>query len=253
MGRERVRGHAGAGRSAHGTIARTLTVGSDPQGVAVVDGALWVSARGASTAHRGGTIRVVTSEKLGPRDLDPAIAYCLPAIGLLTDTNDGPVAYRRVGGSEGARIVPDLAIFGAAAYRRRAHLHLPVRRGIEYSSGATVRASDSGAGSSVRSAWSGRTPSPSSTTRSWERRSARHDLTRGIVVDDAAGTIACHLRTPDPDFLIKLALPFADAVPAGVPSGVSSRFVPATGPYVVVRQSGQALDLARNPHFRVWS
>ena len=42
------------------------------------------------------------------------------------------------------------------------------------------------------------------------------DLSRGIVVDDKSGTITFHLRHPDPDFLAKLALPRAVAVPPEV-------------------------------------
>ncbi len=34
------------------------------------------------------------------------------------------------------------------------------------------------------------------------------DLSKGIVTDDAAGTVTFHLVSPDPDFLQKLALPF---------------------------------------------
>jgi YVTN family beta-propeller protein len=241
-----------------GVIKRTLTVGSDPQGVAVVDGTLWVSARAASTAHRGGTIRVVTAEKLGPRDFDPAIAYYIPATSLLTDTNDGLVAFRHVGGSEGARIVPDLAISVPEPTDGGRTYTFQVRRGIEYSNGATVRASDirRGLERAIRLERSHALPEWYSAIVAAPRCAARPkacDLSRGIVVDDTAGTITFHLTTPDPDFRLKLAMPNADAVPAGVPSGVSSHVVPATGPYVMVRRSGQPLHLARNPHFRVWS
>ena len=39
------------------------------------------------------------------------------------------------------------------------------------------------------------------------------DLSKGIVADNAAGTVTFHLTGPDPDFLQKLALPFGYAVP----------------------------------------
>ena len=39
----------------------------------------------------------------------------------------------------------------------------------------------------------------------------------GILVDDATGTVTFQLRVPDPDFLYKLALPFAFAVPPATP------------------------------------
>jgi peptide/nickel transport system substrate-binding protein len=75
------------------------------------------------------------------------------------------------------------------------------------------------------------------------------------VTNDQAGTVTFHLTTPDPDFLDKLALPFADAVPAGTPlHAVSMAKLPATGPYVTrsVTPSREWV-LVRNPRFRPWS
>lgn len=39
------------------------------------------------------------------------------------------------------------------------------------------------------------------------------DLARGIVTNDTADTVAFHLTAPDPEFLYKLAFPWAYAVP----------------------------------------
>ena len=81
------------------------------------------------------------------------------------------------------------------------------------------------------------------------------DLARGIVTNDRANTITFHLTAPDPDFLSKLAFPFADAVPAGTPDHlVGPAQLPATGPYLT--QSfvpGHSWTLFRNPRFRPWS
>jgi len=80
-------------------------------------------------------------------------------------------------------------------------------------------------------------------------------LSRGIAVDDEAGTITFNLRAPDAEFLFKLALPFAYAVPAGTPNrDVGTRPVPATGPYMVAAyKPGRFIRLVRNPRFHVWS
>ena len=43
------------------------------------------------------------------------------------------------------------------------------------------------------------------------------DLSKGIAVDPASRTITFHLTAPDPDFLDKLALPSAYAIPANTP------------------------------------
>jgi peptide/nickel transport system substrate-binding protein len=77
----------------------------------------------------------------------------------------------------------------------------------------------------------------------------------GIVADDRAKTVTFHLVAPDPEFLYKLALPFAYVVPAGTPPrDVGTRPLPATGPYVIASyRPNHVLRLGRNPHFREWS
>src|SRR5262249_43977926 len=81
------------------------------------------------------------------------------------------------------------------------------------------------------------------------------NLSRAIVTDDKANTVAFHLGAPDPDFLYKLAMPFADAVPVGTPDRpVNPAELPATGPYMT--QSlllSPSRFLARHPRFRDWS
>lgn len=81
----------------------------------------------------------------------------------------------------------------------------------------------------------------------------RCDLARGIVTDAVTPTVTFHLRAPDADFLTKLALPWAAAVPAR-PARDGDHGVAATGPYMVaVYQKNRLLRLVRNPMFREWS
>jgi peptide/nickel transport system substrate-binding protein len=83
------------------------------------------------------------------------------------------------------------------------------------------------------------------------------DLSRGVVTDDDAGTVTFFLTAPDGDFLHKLALPYASAVPASIgPRGATlGRPIPATGPYMIAAGSdpGRQLVLTHNPLFREWS
>ncbi len=81
------------------------------------------------------------------------------------------------------------------------------------------------------------------------------DLSRGIVVDQAGGTITFHLTQPDPDFLFKLDLHYAAAIPTNTPpSGPGGRPPPATGPYVLgSTPSKSEFRFVRNPHFQEWS
>ena len=86
-------------------------------------------------------------------------------------------------------------------------------------------------------------------------RPARCDLSHGIVTDDRARTVVFHLRASDPDFLYKLALPYAFAVPATTPArDTGTHPLPATGPYMIASFTpDRELTLVRNPRFREWS
>ena len=88
-----------------------------------------------------------------------------------------------------------------------------------------------------------------------ERTPSHCDLARGIVTNDKTNTITFHLTAPDPEFLYKLAFPFADAIPPGTPDHpIGPAQLPATGPYLT--QSfvpGHSWTLVRNPRFRPWS
>ena len=142
-----------------------------------------------------------------------------------------------------------------------------LRRGLQFSDGRPVRASDFRAsmerllrlnGVSVPPFYSG--------ILGAERCSAqlgRCDLREGIEVDDAAGTVTIHLSAPDPDLLAKLALPFAFVLPADAPEpdqpvtdlgrfgDVGAYRIPGTGPYVAASfDPKHELRLTRNPRFK---
>ncbi|MGZ4275772.1 MAG: protein kinase domain-containing protein [Solirubrobacteraceae bacterium] len=244
---------------ARNAAVKTLTLGNRPQGLAVVGGALWVSVRAAGAQHRGGTLRVVnpvTIDGFRPtvRVLDPAHSYDgWPTLSL---TNDGLVTFRRVGGQEGNALVPDLAVSvptptdGGRTYAFR------LRRGVRYSTGAPVRASDVRReiervlrihyDQLITAYYTGIRGAPGCVARP-----THCDLSAGIQVDDTARTITFRLTRPDPTFLYKLALPSAVAVPPATGTVPLRRLVPATGPYMVAGLSARApLRLVRNPRFR---
>jgi len=84
----------------------------------------------------------------------------------------------------------------------------------------------------------------------------RHcDLSRGIEVDDRAGTVTIRLTAADPDFLHLLALQPASIVPATTPRRLArARPIPSTGPYRVASiDPSREVRLVRNRRFRVWA
>ncbi len=244
--------------------ASTVQLGSEAAGIAAGDEALWVAVREAEIEHRGGTLTVWAPAD-GFDSTDPALAYSPLTWSILTSTNNGLVGFQHAGGLPGTALVPDLARSLPAPTGGGRTYTFQLREGLRYSTGEPVRPEDFRR--AIERVFSGLDASgtPSGGIPYYEgivgaRACSRApgkpcDLSRGIVTDESSGTVAFHLRAPDPDFPYALALPFAYAVPAASPDVLSSGdALPATGPYMIDRyEEGKELVLTRNPAFNVWS
>ena len=214
----------------HNRVRKTIDLGTGPQGLAVVDGALWVSVRAAGAHHRGGTLRVlhpVTLDgfRLTARLLDPAHGY--DGWSTLPLTNDGLVAFRRAGGRDGNTIVPDLATSvpvptdGGRTYAFR------LRRGLRYSTGAALRASDIRRGLErvLRIDFANAvTPFYTGIRGAADAWRSPHAATSspGIEVDDAAGTITFRLTAPTPTSCTSWRCPSPSRSPGAPPGSAAA-------------------------------
>jgi peptide/nickel transport system substrate-binding protein len=63
------------------------------------------------------------------------------------------------------------------------------------------------------------------------------------------------LSRPEPELLIRLALPHASIVPADAPQAdAGTQVLAGTGPYMIAHYDpSEGLQMVRNPHFRLWS
>jgi YVTN family beta-propeller protein len=277
------------------TVASTIPVGGNPSGLAMVDGAvwltnastgalarvdehrlavkpatllgerpsalatspagLWVAVDAGGRTHRGGTLRVLSAIS-GVPAIDPAAAQALSPVQLLGLTNDGLVTLDHVGGPEGARLVPDLALSLPAPGNGGLDYTFRLRPGISYSTGGEVRPTD--VLHSFERLFDLRSPGISFYeqivgTASCERET-HCNLSTGIVADDRDLTVTFHLAHPDSDFLYKLAQSYAFVLPATTPDHPTSKPLPATGPYVIAAYApGRLLRFVRNPRFHEWS
>jgi YVTN family beta-propeller protein len=245
--------------------AQRVRVGDEPTDLAAAGDRVWATVLPSLASHRGGTLAVIASlpPDEGPAPpTDPAVAYYEWAWQMLSMTNDGLVGYRRTAGLAGDQLVPDLATAlpvpkdGGRTYTFR------LRPGLRYSTGAPVRPEDfrraiervltidRRVNAAVLPSYDGIVGAARC-----ERTRGPCDLARGIVADDAAGTVTFHLTAPDPAFLYKLAFSWADAVPRGTPDHlISATQLPATGPYMTkTLVPGHTWVLVRNPRFRQWS
>jgi YVTN family beta-propeller protein len=243
------------------TSASETIIGSVPQGLAGVNGDLWVAVRGTTTSHRGGTLRLMSLRAPFPAGptLDPAAAYDFYSWQLVHLLGDGLVAFEPVGGAN-PTLVPDLATSIPTPTNDDRTYSFEIRSGIRYSDGEVVAPEDfrralergflvdptGGIGYLFSGLLGG---------KACEKRPRSCDLSQGIETDDDAGTITFHLVASDPEFLYKLTLPFAYPVPPSTPDEPLHRAgVPGTGPYMLeAPMTREGLALVRNPHFQVWS
>jgi peptide/nickel transport system substrate-binding protein len=248
---------------AAGKVVGSVAVGEQPQDVAAGPSMVYVAARGTGTAHRGGTLTVAVANPPGVYEggiaeaLDPALGYGEEA--LTTLTNDGLLGYGRLGGTDSHRVVPDLAVALPTITDGGRTYTFQLRPGIHYSTGALVQPADIRRGIVRALLLNGGAPPGSYLNEivgadSCLRKPPRCDLARGIVTHHTSSTITFHLKAPDPDFLYKLALPVAVAVPPRTPLHAAVP-LPATGPYRVASYDAKrgVIRLVRNPRFHLWS
>jgi peptide/nickel transport system substrate-binding protein len=241
------------------TSVRTVVIGSVPQGLAGVNGDVWVSVRGTATSHLGGTIRLVS--ELLPISIDSTLTYDPPAYRVLHLLGDGLVAFEPVGGTNPA-LVPDLATSLPTLSPDGRTYTFQLRPGIRYSNGEFVAPDDfrSALERGFRLDYNGAHPYLYGELKGAEAcvtKPQTCDLSRGIVSDEATGTITFNLVEPDPEFLYKLTMPFAFPVPPSVSEKMGERAksgIPGTGPYMLDGpMTRKGLTLVRNPQFDVWS
>jgi YVTN family beta-propeller protein len=236
------------------TVERRVPIGGAAVSLASDGEGLWLGVGSSAAEHRGGTLTVASGEE-GPTSIDPAIVYGAIGWQFLTITNDGLLTYKKVGGPDGATLVPDLASALPQVSPDGLTYGFPLREGIRYSTGEPVRPEDFRHG--LERAIS---LSPDAAFHFGAIAGADAcaedpptcDLSDSIVTDREAVTF--HLSRPDPDLPFRLAMPFAFPVPAVIPiedQGLNP--VPATGPYMVAEATTDGIELVRNPRFEEWS
>jgi ABC-type transport system substrate-binding protein/class 3 adenylate cyclase len=232
---------------------RNIALGNPPTGLAATGDALWVTVGAAATSHRGGTLRIVSKD---PVTIDPALAYSIDSWQIFAMTNDGLVGFRKVSGSEGFFLVPDLAISLPQPTGGGKTYTFQIRPDIRYSTGAPVRPEDFRR--AIERVYTTESPDGQKfyngivgADRCMKEPSGC-DLSEGIETTE--DTVTFRLERPDPDFLYKLALSFAYVVPADTPGEELKEPLPATGPYKFASYDPRnGFELVRNPYFREWS
>lgn len=214
-------------------VVKRVRASAPPIAIAVAGARAWVTTGAA--ARRGGTLRLTGAVD----DIDPGGAFDLSKWNVLANVYDGLVGYRRVGGTAGYSVVPDLARSLPSITDAGRTYRFELRDGLRFSNGRPIRASDF--------------------KHTFERVIRMQpgigyfSGIRDIEADDAKGTLVLRLRRADPEFVNKLALPIGWVVPSSTPMHRVQTPTPATGPYQARLEPGRRVVLVRNPRFRPWS
>jgi peptide/nickel transport system substrate-binding protein len=210
----------------------------------------------APAGGKGGTFRIVanTAPSGAP---DSQVNYTLQEWQLLIFTHDGLVAFRRVGGAPGTKIVPDLAESIPKPTNGGKTWAFKVRSGIKFANGQMLTGKDVKA-TFERLFKIGNSPNAGTWYNVIQGGDAcvktpkTCDLSKGITVN--GNTVTFHLTTADPEFLDKLAVPFAFILPASTPTKNVNIPPPGTGPYKWAQYSpNKQIKLVRNTFFKEWS
>jgi peptide/nickel transport system substrate-binding protein len=184
--------------------------------------------------------------------LDPGLSDTAEGWGVMWNVYLPLIGYEHVSGSAGATLVPYLAASLPHISRDGRVYSLRLRRGLRYSNGTHVHASDfkrtierdivlDSAGAALFDNIVG----------AEHFAKVQKDGISGIRVNDFQRTIDIHLVAPEGDFENILASEFAAPVPSTAPRADSTLHpLPATGPYEIVSyQPGSRIVEVRNPHF----
>jgi peptide/nickel transport system substrate-binding protein len=192
-----------------------------------------------------------------PGSPDPQVNYTLQEWQLLILSHDGLVGFKRAAGVEGTKIVPDLATTVPKPTDGGKTYTFTLRSGIKFSNGKTLTPQDVKA-TFERLFKIGNSPNAGS----WYTVIAGGDacvktpktcsLGKGITI--SGNKVTFHLTQGDPEFLDKLAVPFAFILPASTPAKDVDIPPPGTGPYMWAEYApNKEIKLVRNPHFKQWS
>jgi peptide/nickel transport system substrate-binding protein len=203
--------------------------------------------------HAGGTYTILANSAFGVAD--PAQNYTLQEWQLLIDTHDGLTQFKRVGGSAGTQLVPDLATSLPKPTDGGKTFLFHIRKGIKFSNGQVMKPSDFVRTFERQFTVPGPTSFYSGIVGASGCSTKGCDLSKGVVADDKAYTLTIRLTAPDPEFFDKLALPFAYVVPGNTsPKLTGNKVPPGTGPYMWQSYSPNSeAVLVRNKYFHVWS
>lgn len=218
--------------------------------VALASIALGLAACGEDEGQEGGTLKV--SFAAFPDYLDPQLSYTAEGWSAMYNTYIPLLTYAHAEGEAGSKVVPGLAEDLPEISDDGKTYVLNLRRGLQYSNGKPVKASDFKATvERLLEVESGGLPFYLDIVGAEEFMEGDAEEIAGISADDASGRIEIELKGPRGTFVNELAMPFVALVPANTPAEDQTPSPPpATGPYEITESNpGRSFSYRRNPRW----
>lgn len=202
----------------------------------------------SSSGKEGGTL--TGSYASFPDYLDPQLSYTSEGWTALWNSYTPLLSFAHASGKAGSKVIPGLATAMPKITNGGKTYTLFLRKGLKYSDGTPVKASDFPA--TVERLFklnSGGVPFYTSIVGAEKFAETKQGGISGIKTDDKTGEIVIDLEKPRGTFTDELAIPFLALVPKGTPAkNLTADPPPATGPYEITKsEPGRGWTYERNP------
>jgi peptide/nickel transport system substrate-binding protein len=212
-----------------------------------------LSACGSSSASSksGGTVTVLMGT--APDSLDPGLGALTQSYEATWITYTGLVTYAHASGEAGTKLIPGLAESLPAVSADGKTYTFTLRKGLVYSNGAPVKASDFAhtIERAIKLGWGSKSFLTENIVGGEAFDKGKASSISGIEANDATGKITVKLVARYGPFLNVLAFPAAGLVPSATPmKSLPNSPPPGVGPYEIASVvPNKSFSLVRNPHF----
>jgi peptide/nickel transport system substrate-binding protein len=163
------------------------------------------------------------------------------------------VTYAHASGEAGTKLIPGLAESLPTVSADGKTYTFTLRKGLVYSNGAPVKASDFAytVERAIKLGWGNKSFLTENIVGGEAFDKGKASTIAGIQTDDATGKITIKLVAPYGPFLNVLAFPAAGLVPSGTPmKSLTNSPPPGVGPYEIASLvPNKSFSLVRDPHF----
>jgi peptide/nickel transport system substrate-binding protein len=205
----------------------------------------------AKGASKGGTVTLVLGT--APQSLDPSVDFTTQGAELHWLSYLGLYTFAHASGGQGYQVIPAVAQGFPTITGGGKTYTVTIRKGLTYSNGAPLKASDLkfGVERALKLGWSAASFVTSTVVGAKQYSAGKASSISGITADDATGTVTLKLLSPYGAFLDVLAVPGVSFMPQTTPiKALPANPPPGFGPYLIKNVvPNVSYDLAINPNY----